>query len=189
MQKASLTSINYQGMVACFLVGIACWLTFSVWSRGGNSSRYTTVDKDFDADVPQEGFEPSDVVTLQVRSLQASVEDTTKLRVCYSLASPENRSHTGPFSRFSSMVRLPPYDRLAQCVDWQLGGTVVDKNFAAVLVSTVSRDGEICGFRFVLQRQKCNNKVCWMTEGVEHLVEKTIDLERQITTGSGIAIE
>ena len=187
MKKAIPAKVKVKWLFACFLNGIACWLTFSVLSKGTTAVRQLQIDKDFDASVSQAALSPSDVVTLQVRSIRESIDDEEKLKVCYSLASKENRRHTGPFSRFSKMVTLPPYDRLANCVDWQLGGTVVDKEFAAVLVSTVSNQGDISGFRFILQRQACDGEICWMTEGVDHLVEHSD--EQEAVSDSGLKIE
>ena len=87
------------------------------------------------------------------------------------------------------MIALPPYDRLVNCMDWQLGGTVVDKEFSAVLISTISNNGDVSGFRFILRRQFCGTKMCWMTEGVEYLVEQSMDLEQEKELGSGLKIE
>jgi hypothetical protein len=189
MEKSISSKVKYQWLFASFFIGIACWLTFSVLTMVTGAVAQLQVDNDFDSSVPRAALSPSDVVSLQVRSIRASVEDLAKLKVCYSLASHENRRQTGPFSRFSNMVKVPPYDHLATCVDWQLGGTVVDKEFATVLVSTVSKEGDICGFRFILQRQNCNNETCWMTEGVDHLVELSVDRKRREETELGLGIE
>ena len=188
MEKAISTRVKYKWLFACFLNGIACWLTFSVLSKG-NAVSSLRIDNDFDSSIPQAGLLPSDVVTLQVQSIRESVGELAKLKVCYSLASQENRRQTGPFSRFSKMFTIAPYDGLAKCVDWQLGGTVVDKEFAAVLVSTISNEGDISGFRFILQRQVCNGEKCWMTEGVDHLVEQSEDWKQETASDSSLKIE
>lgn len=170
-------------LFASFLVGIITWLTFIVLFRGSQdqaeskSSNYQNqIQDDFDADIPQPQFSPSDVVTLQVNSIRDAVGDRAKLKVCYSLASPENRKHTGPFQRFAEIVMLPPYDRLATCIDWQVGGAVIDKDLAAVLVSTITLNGEVSGFRFILKRQASSMRKCWLTEGVQLLEEELVDL-------------
>ena len=170
-------------LVASLLLGITSWLAFNVMFRGSNdeskhraSSVQNQIQDDFDLDIPQPQLSPSDVVKLQVNSIRDAVGDIAKLKVCYSLASPENRKHTGPFRKFAEIVMLPPYDRLSTCVDWQVGGAVIDKDLAAVLVSTISSDGEISGFRFILRVQACSLGNCWLTEGVQLLAEELVDL-------------
>lgn len=170
-------------LAASFLFGITCWLTFLVFIRGNSvpldlkrSSVQNQVEDEVDASIPQPKLSPSEVVTLQVNSIRDAVNDVTKLKVCYSLASPENRKHTGPFRRFAQIVMLTPYDRLAKCVDWQVGGEVIEKDLAAVLVSTISHEGGVSGFRFILQRHDSSN--CWLTEGVQFLDEESIDGSR-----------
>ena len=177
---------QYGWLVASFLFGITCWLTFIVFFRGSAVSvdpESSFVQKpmdeyEVDASIPQPKLNPSDVVTLQVNSIRDAVVDTTKLRVCYSLASPENRKHTGPFRRFAEIVMLPPYDRLARGVDWQVGGAVIENDLAAVLVSTISENGGVSGFRFILQRHDTSVGNCWLTEGVQFLAEESIDGSR-----------
>lgn len=164
-------------LLASFVVGAACWWTFSVVLRE-RSDRIelggTQIEKEIDSSIPQPKLSPSDVVTLQVNSLRDGVVDKNKLKVCYSLASPENRKSTGPFSRFAELVMAPPYDRLANCEDWQVGGTFIDKNLAAVLVSAISNEGEVSAFRFILQRQDYPRPECWLTEGVQFLDEESV---------------
>lgn len=164
-------------LLLSFVVGVACWWTLSVVLRepsdriefGG-----AQIEREIDSNIPQPKLSPSDVVTLQVNSLRDGVVDVNKLKVCYSLASPENRRSTGPFSRFVELVMTPPYDRLANCEDWQVGGTFIDKNLAAVLVSAISKEGDVSAFRFVLQRQDSPRPECWLTEGVQFLEEDPV---------------
>ena len=169
---------KYGWIALCFIVGIACWLAFSKLIVSTSAIGQMQVDQEVDTSIPQPGLSPADVVTLQVNSIRNAVGDLEKLKVCYSLASPENRKATGPFSRFSELVMLPPYDRLANCVDWQIGGTVVEQDFAAVLVSTISEGGDVSGFRFILQRQDFKARSCWLTEGVQNLVEESVDWQQ-----------
>ncbi len=168
-------------LAASFSIGIACWVIISVLLRGNSDAieqlllaGNSATDREVDLSVPRPELEPSQVVTMQVNSIRDAVTDISKLKICYSLASPGNRKFTGPFNRFSELVMLPPYDRLATCVDWQMGSTFVDKNLAAVLVSTISDQGQVSGFRFVLQRQDFPRSECWLTEAVQFISDESI---------------
>ncbi len=168
-------------LAASFSIGIASWIIIGVLLRGNSGARERSslavsskIDEEVDLSVPQPELEPSQVVAMQVNSIRDAMTDISKLKICYSLASPGNRKFTGPFSRFAELVMLPPYDRLATCVDWQMGSTFVDKNLAAVLVSTLSDQGQVSGFRFVLQRQDFALSECWLTEAVQFISDETI---------------
>lgn len=145
---------------ACFILGSLCWSVFS--SVGG--------DQFVDTDIPKSHFSPAEVVTLQVQSIRDSIADPERLAICYSLASPENREVTGPFANFAHMIMTPPYDRMAKCRDWQVGSASIEKGYAAVLVSTVSNDGDATAFRFLMhQHDQAPYKGCWLTEAVQVL--------------------
>ena len=166
-----------------FSIGLACWLVLGALIREypamiGRSvlAGGVDIDKDVNLDVAQPNLEPDDVVRMQVNSIRDAVHDIVKLKVCYSLASPSNRKFTGPFPRFAELVMLPPYDSLATSLEWQMGSAFVDKNVAAVLVSTISKKGEVLGFRFVLRRQNFPRPDCWLTEAVEFLAEEAVGL-------------
>ena len=166
---------------ACFILGSLCWSIFS--SVGGPSKAVTPDENRFiDSDIPKSHFSPAEVVALQVRSIRDSILDRTHLAVCYSLASPQNREVTGPFARFAEMIMTPPYDRLAVCQDWQVGGAAIERDYAAVLVSTVSKDGETTAFRFLLHRHEEEPyKGCWLTEAVQ-VLEQVRSSEEVIKT-------
>ena len=154
---------------ACFILGSLCW---SIFSTVGGPSKADTPDEHrfINTDIPKSHFSPAEVVALQVQSIRDSIKAREQLVVCYSLASPQNREVTGPFARFAEMIMTPPYDRLAVCTDWQVGVAAIEKDYAAVLVSTVSKDGETTAFRFLLHRhEEAPYKGCWLTEAVQVL--------------------
>jgi hypothetical protein len=154
---------------ACFILGGLCWSVFS--NVGGLSQAIPPDEADFvDINIPKSHFSPAEVVALQVQSIRDSLTNPERLKVCYSLASPENRAVTGPFARFAQMVMLPSYDRLANSQEWQIGSATIEGDYAAVLVSTVSNDGDATAFRFLMhQHQKAPYKGCWLTEAVQVL--------------------
>jgi hypothetical protein len=155
---------------ACFILGSLCWSVFS--SVGGparsGSSRGELDDSEFvDVTIPKSHFSPAEVVALQVQALRDSVTEPEKMKICYSFASPKNREVTGPYARFAEMVMTPPYDKLAVSQDWQVGNAAIEKDYAAVLVSTLSANGDATAFRFLLhQYKRAPYQGCWLTEAV-----------------------
>ena len=154
---------------ACFILGSLCW---SIYSSVGGPSQTDSADVNqfVDIEIPKSHFSPAEVVALQVQSIRDSVAVPERLTVCYSLASPQNREYTGPFATFSQMIMMPPYDRLATCQDWQVGSATIEKGYAAVLVSTVSKDGDATAFRFLMHKHdEAPYRGCWLTEAVQVL--------------------
>ncbi len=169
----------------CFILGSLCWSVFS--SVGGPSHADAPNVREFvDSGIPKSHFSPAEVVSLQVQSIRDAATTPERLRICYSLASPNNREVTGPFARFSQMVMTPPYDRLATCHDWQVGSATIEKDYAAVLVSTVSESGDATAFRFLLrQYDEAPYRGCWLTEVVQVLEQVGTSEENNIPTARG----
>jgi len=166
----------------CFILGSLCWSSFS--SIGGPSHADSPDEREYvDLDIPKSHFSPAEVASLQVQSIHDSVTTPESLRVCYSLASPNNREVTGPFDRFAQMVMMPPYDRLATCQDWQVGSATIENDYAAVLVSTVSEDGDATAFRFLMhQYDEAPYRGCWLTEAVQVMEQVSTSEETSIST-------
>lgn len=139
---------------------------------GLSQSGEVIAERFVDSTIPQPHYSPAEVVALQVDSIRASLAQPERLVVCYSLASPQNRAVTGPFERFAAMVMMSPYDQLATCAAWQIGNAAIEDGYAAVLVSTVSRDEQAVAFRFLLhQHWEAPFRGCWLTEAV-HVLEQ-----------------
>ncbi|MCC6509139.1 MAG: hypothetical protein IT423_08535 [Pirellulaceae bacterium] len=118
------------------------------------------------------------------------MKDSSRLKVCYSLASPENRHFTGPFARFAQMLMTPPYDSIATSAEWQLGTTAIESDFAAVLVSTISSDGNLRTFRFILQRHSDSPyEGCWLTEAVQVLEQVQVSGVRKPATVEELSVD
>lgn len=158
-------------LASCAILGSLSW---NIFSSSGNSLDHTKLDIDQQVDVriPQPHYSPAEVVALQIESMRESTGSLDRLTTCYSLASPENREVTGPIKRFAEMIMMPPYDRLAGCQAWQVGRPVIDQNYAAVLVSTISSDGSGVAFRFLLRlHTEPPYGGCWLTEAVQVLAK------------------
>jgi hypothetical protein len=156
-------------LASCFILGSLCWSIFSSWGNSVNHRRLE-IDQHVDFHIPQRHYSPAEVVTLQITSIREFAVSPDRLATCYSLASPENREVTGPLKRFADMIMTPPYDRLASCQSWQVGRAVIEDNYAAVMVSTISSDGSGVAFRFLLQlHTEPPYDGCWLTEAVQVL--------------------
>ncbi|MCA9129569.1 MAG: hypothetical protein KDB22_20925 [Planctomycetales bacterium] len=160
----------------CFFAGAGTWFSIRsgavVTAAGKNLDSGQIVDSDsfVDPSIPSTAFTPGDVVRMQVESMRSAVDDPDQLRVCYSLAAPSNRAHTGPIERFSAMLAAPPYNSLATSPRWQVGEAQFEGNFAALLVTTVDDDLAPEAFHFLLERQsEAPYEDCWMTVAVQYV--------------------
>jgi hypothetical protein len=163
-------------LIAFFAAGMAVWFIATLlikdqefYSSTRISANNPSLESDVDLSILDPSLSPADIVTKQVESMRAAVSDPEKLIICYSLASADNRKQTGPFSRFSQLVMSAPYDRIAKCAEWQMGETIHSEGYAMVLVTTISSEGAMDAFRFILQKHLSNTVSCWQTDGVQLL--------------------
>lgn len=116
---------------------------------------------------PSPQLTPEGVVQCQVRELSSEGEVADRIERCYRFASPDNRSYTGPLSRFEKMVQAPPYDALLNAKHFLVGRATRDKNQAHVLLSVTNQQNELILFRCFLSKQTTPEfKDCWMTDAV-----------------------
>ncbi|MDA8745923.1 hypothetical protein N9N28_14940 [Rubripirellula amarantea] len=183
---------------AAFFSGIVVGLAWFLWSSGfgqpllGTSSANSRVpiaagvdlDEGFDPSIADPTLTPGEVVSKQLRSLKDAETNPKSLKVCYSLASPGNRSITGPIGRFADLFRDGPYFPLVGHQDAMIGRASIDGDEALVLATIVAKDGQTHAFTFRLSRQVAadlngaaiadNGQTdaakpaggCWMTDGV-----------------------
>lgn len=162
-------------LVVCFVFGlVVCGIALYSRSVANNGQQLSIDDQSdaqyVDATVASKEATPEQVVTQQLNSLHDSLTDPSQLKVCYSLASPENRRLTGPFDRFAAMVMQPPYDQLARCTTWQVGSAEIEADSAAVLVSTINNHEQPQAFRFLLRLHgRPPYEGCWLTDAVQVL--------------------
>lgn len=146
-----------------FLVGVAVSLAFlpdsDVSAEVLNPRRELTL--------PDVAILPEEVVRLQVAALREFRHNDMALLQCYCLASPANRSVTGPLNRFAAMVRQPQFEALVLADHSLVGPPVMRGGQAAVLVTVVDANRRASVFRFVLSRQHGEPfDGCWMTDAV-----------------------
>jgi hypothetical protein len=162
-------SIRIVLTIAFFLAGGIC-ASFLVNSPASSTSIQRSSEPEGDSSLPNRRLTPEQVVECQVAAMVAAKENPEMLRACYGLASPANRSLTGPYQRFAEMVLAPPYDHLGECVSWQTGTARIEQRNAIVLVTSLAADGTARAYRFYLSKQRDEPyKDCWMTESVEAL--------------------
>ena len=129
-------------LVSILLLLIGSWL-LALWMGRIESDQkslrtFNINADDFDDSIPTTALLPTEVVQMQLDSIRQSDTNPRALVVCYSLASPENRQATGPYSRFASMLRTPPYDLLLLNKDYVVGSPTVVKDEAMVPVKIFS---------------------------------------------------
>jgi hypothetical protein len=110
---------------------------------------------------------PEDVISLQMKALSGPGPVEGRVARCYNLASPANRMHTGPLTRFATMIQAPKYSVLLQARHFLVGRAVQNGREAHLLLTVVDGNGNLSLFRCFLSKQTAAPYAdCWMTDGV-----------------------
>ncbi len=118
--------------------------------------------------VPKPSLSPHDVVKIQLNALQHNNKPKPDhgIKIVYNFASPENKSHTGPFAHFAAMI----HNGYAGMLNWKkadFGPTKSHGNTAVQRVDLTTSEGRKVTYVFVLKRQtQGSQKGCWLTDGV-----------------------
>lgn len=151
-----------------FLAGILniYWSTEFESIAGINANELAGIDLS-EVVFPSPALEPEEVVRLQLEGLSNSKRDGVGVLQCFCLASPANRTVTGPLKHFGEMVRQPPFDAMTSPRALLLGRPQRDGNVAKLLVTIIDDKHNVRVFAFVLSRQREKPFVdCWMTDAV-----------------------
>ena len=62
--------------------------------------------------MPNDKFSASEVVEIQLMSLQSNSDQNQGIYQCWIFAHPNNKKYTGPFTTFVSMIKNKPYNIL-----------------------------------------------------------------------------
>ena len=139
-------------------------------AAGGATDRGLSGLRDVDLSgivMPSPSLTPDQVVRLQLAGLGSPRADGVGVLQCFVLASPGNRSATGPLDRFGKMVRRRPFHCLASPRAYLIGQPHIVRRTARVLVTIVDQQEQVHAFTFVLGRQAQRPFAdCWMTEAV-----------------------
>jgi hypothetical protein len=115
---------------------------------------------------PNETYTPQQVIGIALDSMQKNVDDNEGIATVFRFASPENKSVTGPLSRFTQMIKREYPDMLnhtsARLEDIYIAGDVATQ---AVWLQTQS--GTEYGYQFKLSIQRGGiHDGMWMTDSV-----------------------
>ena len=97
----------------------------------------------------------NDIIGIQMNALQNDYYNSG-IKVAYELASPSNKDTTGPFVRFSKMVRNPTYRFLLNTREWQLVESNKSSNKYEAIVKVIGKNNYVHYYKFTLSRQYDN---------------------------------
>ncbi len=116
---------------------------------------------------PSPRYSPAEVVRIVVEALRENDAEDRGIAVVFRFASPENRSATGPFSRFAAMIRGPLFEPMLNHVSAFYDDIEVAGELARQQVAVATPGGWVVIYSFLLRRQPSGEYAgCWMTEGV-----------------------
>ena len=143
------------------------WVTFSISMAVLFSSCASDGYPTYADSVPVPELLPTEVVEIQMVSLQENREDDDGIEVAYRFASPQNRRAVGSREDFAVMLRNGGYDSMLNSRTFDIIEIEANRNTAYVAVRIEGAGGDVSGFVFILGRQVGGEfDRCWMTEGV-----------------------
>ena len=111
----------------------------------------------------------SDIITLQMNALQRNNKNDSGIKTAYKYASPDNLNNTGPYPKFSKMVKNNMYKHLLRCKKWSFVKNsirkVKDEKYSRIVKVQSSHDNNEYIYRFTLSRQIPS--LFWRTDSVE----------------------
>ena len=111
----------------------------------------------------------SDIISLQMNSLQNNNKYDNGIKIAYKYASDDNLSATGPYSRFSIMVKNNIYKHLLRSKKWSFIKNsiqkVKDEKYSRMISVKSSYDNKEYIYQFTLSRQIPS--LFWRTDSVE----------------------
>ena len=111
----------------------------------------------------------SDIISLQMDALQRNNKYDNGIKIAFEYASDENKIATGPYPRFSKMVKNDIYKHLLRCKKWSFIKNTIkkvkDENYSRMVKVKSSQDDKEYIYRFSLSRQIPS--LFWRTDAVE----------------------
>lgn len=111
----------------------------------------------------------SDIISLQMNSLQNNNKYDNGIKIAYKYASDDNKSATGPYPRFSKMVKNDIYKHLLRSKKWSFVKNTIkkvkDEKYSRMVKVKSSLDNKEYIYQFTLSRQIPS--LFWRTDSVE----------------------
>lgn len=111
----------------------------------------------------------SDIITLQMNALQKNSKNDSGIKTAYKYASSDNKLSTGPYPRFSRMVKNNIYRHLLRFKKWSFVKNTIqkhkDETYSRMVSVISSYDNKEYIYRFTLSRQIPS--LFWRTDSVE----------------------
>ena len=125
--------------------------------------------KTLSADImPNDKFSSSDVVEIQLISLQSNSKNDKGIYQCWIFAHPKNKKYTGPFKYFVKMIKNKPYDKLLNSKFFKIKVLFENTKDARIEVLLDSKNNRRYKVFWSLGKATLNSECqnCWMTLGV-----------------------
>jgi hypothetical protein len=161
-------------LARCLLLALVCAASFAVGAgamllfvppAGVDELVSGNLPRDFV--VANRTLAPEDIVKLQLKSLRKFRHDETAMLQCFALASPANRSYTGPLERFTRMCQDEHYGPMIDGRKTLVGKPILHGDRAMVLVTIMDANSRTFIYRFFLSKQtEPPYAGCWMTDAV-----------------------
>jgi len=111
----------------------------------------------------------NDIISLQMNALQSNNKYDNGIKIAFKYASDENKIATGPYPRFSRMVKNDMYKHLLRSKKWSFVKNTIEKvkdeNYSRMVKVKSSYDNKEYIYRFSLSRQIPS--LFWRTDSVE----------------------
>ena len=111
----------------------------------------------------------AEIISLQMNALKKNNRYDNGIKVAYQYASPDNKSATGPYSRFNQMVKNDIYKHLLRFKRWSFVKNSIqktkDEKYSRLVKVKSSYDNNEYIYRFQLSRQIPS--LFWRTDSVE----------------------
>ena len=111
----------------------------------------------------------SDIISLQMNALQKNNKNDNGIKIAYKYASDDNKSVTGPYPRFSMMVKNNIYKHLLKSKKWLFVKNTIkkvkDEKYSRMVKVKSFHDNKEYIYQFTLSRQIPS--LFWRTNSVE----------------------